>query len=84
MFNILHVYSYYEGYSALKAALDDGIALLQSKAQRYTTNPAGASLRRRLWGRLQRFEENIAKAGIVSKKMLGATINRQLVSALNP
>ena len=30
MFNILHVYSYYEGYSALKAALDDGIALLQS------------------------------------------------------
>ena len=30
MFNILHVYSYYEGYSALKAALDDGIALLKS------------------------------------------------------
>ena len=58
--------------------------LLQSKAQRYTTNPACASLRRRPSGCLQRFEENIAKAEIASKKMLGATINRQLVSALNP
>ena len=31
MWNILHVYSYYEGYSALKAAIDDGIALLKFK-----------------------------------------------------
>jgi len=31
MFNILHVYSYYEGYPALKSALNDEIALLQSK-----------------------------------------------------